>query len=515
MHMSDRSRFTNRLRKIAWGLRCESSVYFASYGALLSNLLMIVIIPLRETLGIDEIVTTYILVVIIAGILGAAVGLLFPLSLKEVASVLDRRLYLGERLQTAVDFLDMPSHPFTAALLEDARRNLEQARPRLQFRLILLRREHYPLLVLPLVAIVLLFLPPVAFLDSQDTAVGPGFEVAPTVMPERPLPGAKEGDKQTASAISKSITAPPRSRATDFQSKPPDFVSFVRSGSDRLAPLASSNSELASLAKSHPLSLERQQPGAGHLESNDSWAEDNTASDIDLSGQASQTNASSNQERDNPSAAAKKSSDGSSKQNTNARAEDISGQEIPESVQSPDTITNQRPTTPAEETAGTPTSDRVEDPNLKETKDSSNQASEGPRFGGGQYPHNAPGAGFPDWLIGPEDPHFMDAGQGRGESTGKTSGQAGVGHAPMQEGETADAKQLFKPKDIHITGSMQEGEKFSYQVDATAQGSDGQALSPETKSHSEYEFEVEEPISKDSVPRDSRAMVRAYFARGE
>jgi hypothetical protein len=135
------------------------------------------------------------------------------------------------------------------------------------------------------------------------------------------------------------------------------------------------------------------------------------------------------------------------------------------------------------------------------------------RFGGGQYPHNAPGAGFPEWMRGNEDPHFMDAGQGEGASTGKTSGQAGVGHALMNKGLESPTLKLPSIKNLFLPGQIQDGEQTSYETDMLAPGAGSSLNVPYTNVLTQYEFQAEAQISRNHVPFAFRTQVKAYFSR--
>jgi hypothetical protein len=106
----------------------------------------------------------------------------------------------------------------------------------------------------------------------------------------------------------------------------------------------------------------------------------------------------------------------------------------------------------------------------------------------------------------------MDAGQGEGENTGKTSGQPGVGHAAMKEGPASDTVTPPKPKDIHLSGQLQPGDQVSYDTDALGPGADSLSRASYKEVPTEYEFQAEEEMSRDQVPFPYRAQVKTYFS---
>ena len=302
---------------------------------------------------------------------------------------------------------------------------------------------------------------------------------------------------------------------------PRDFASFVSSGDDRLKLLEAHGEESSPGDAQKPIRIQPQAPSqaAPGFES-DGPSNSEVSTRMTEFEEAMKRSSAAAQEK---GAAQQQTARASSPADSDEHKAKASGVEAP--VQAPQAETSsanaeeqgkgasKEAATPANETPGTPSSHNVETPSRGPAKPTHDPDMQTARFGGGQYPHNAPGAGFPDWMRGDADPHFMDAGQGEGASTGKTSGQAGVGHATLNTGPELPTLDLPSMQDLHVSGHLQQGDRSTYETEMLGRGDGDSAKVKDSDILAQYQFRAEEQMSRNQVPPIFREHVQNYFAR--
>ena len=406
-------------------------------------------------------------------LLGTVFEALSPLSRHDIARSLDARYDLQERLQTAVEVHQRDDVQLASLLISDAVRVLERIKSVRLSTTARLPAEGYYLLATAGIALFLLWVPAI---PAPQPAKGPGIltHQMDGMSHKDTKNSADQDNVAKLNGVGNRVSmSKPTFSDTALASEPPDFASFVKSGGDRLNLLDPNrkSSEMGDKPSPYQISL-RQEHGETAAFEPDTLSAEEASERITVveglskrSGNASQrpgqTQGQSRSDAGSSGdAAASERSNASEQQVATKEPDDTTGGGSDEKGANDPNGAAETPSGQIEQPARSPYS-HTRDPNVH-----------GPRFGAGQYPHDAPGAGFPEWLRGPEDPHFMDAGQGEGENTGKTSGQPGVGHAAMKEGPASDTITPPKPKDIHLSGQLQPGDQVSYETDTLGPGAE-------------------------------------------
>jgi hypothetical protein len=509
----------------SWALRSWRSLQFAIWCTLGVQLAMIVLIPMRKVLDIQEHVYMYVCASIAAFVIGGALGLLMPLSHYLVATVIDAKFQLKERVQSALEFLQRDDLALTKPLIRDAIQSLERTRSQ-ESKLGVKECAWQSLVAGVLIAASLLTLPPIpaALFSKRSMLETSGTQTVPEpAVKLAKSQGSNDDEGSEPTPLSgQTVAAKATFKDSTISSEPPDFVSFVKSGDDRLKLLDPGRNASTAGPRPKPVKLAPQRQGQGgesSFEPASFSAEEATERMSKLEKIMKQSGAAA-QEREKDQAKGEKIPGGHpSDTQPTSPAPDASSQASAGKSRSQDEAKTgekglaKKSATPAEDSQGTPSSDQVETPNRSPAKQKYDQDMQAARFGGGQYPHNAPGAGFPDWMRGNQDPHFMDAGQGEGPSTGKTSGQAGVGHALLNEGLESQTLKLPSIRNLYLPGQLQDGEQSSYETDMLSPGAESSLNVPYSNVLTQYEFQAEEQMSRNHVPFAFRTQVQAYFSR--
>jgi len=522
----DKSVLFHELKIHSWTLRGLRSLQFAIWCALGAQLAMIILIPMRQVLDIhDQTYVYYVSASIAALVAGGALGFLLPLSHHRVAAAVDSRSQLQERAQSAVEFLDRDDLPLAKLLTQDAIQSLEGSRSRRKTTGWGAPSDWRSLLAATLAAAFLLAIPPVPAgllkgstieIAKPETGSAPGSETAAARTPQ-------EGEKRGSSRASgPTVTTKATFKDTALASEPPDFVSFVRSGDKRLGLLEPERNASATEARPEPIRMAPQEHGEGGeagFEAGSLSAEEATERMTEFEKVMKRSSAAAqkrgaDQAKDENIPAGDSADTKTTLPAPDASAQARAGKSSPhDEAERGEKGPEKKPATPEGDSPGTPSSDQVEAPEPSAAKQGDDQDMQTARFGGGQYPHNAPGAGFPDWMRGNQDPHFMDAGQGQGPSTGKTSGQAGVGHALLNKGVESPTLELPSIKNLFLPGQIQDGEQTSYETEMLSPGTGSSPSVPYTNVLAQYESKAEEQMSRNHVPFAFRNQVKAYFSR--
>jgi hypothetical protein len=516
----EKSVLLHQLKVRSWNLRWWRGLQLAIWCALGVQLAMIVLIPMREIAGLPRPAYVYFLASIVALGIGGTIGLLAPLSTNLTARFLDAKFHLQERVQSALELVQRADAAPSTYLVQDAIQSLEQNTqrgPLAGLRALSLGLPGTAMLV----AILVLGLPPI-----PPSPWGVSKTELPGVQPGQPplaekaesqAPGRDEGDIVVA-PHAQVIAAQVAFKDSIIGAEPPDFLSFIKSGDDHLRLLAPEGQGSSPQPRARPIPVQPQEQsrsGATGFESGGLSPEEASArmtefeDAMQLSSAAARENG-----QDRPSLPPGPSSSESASKATPSGAAEVSvpGTAAQKETQEQEKGATKEAMSPAREAPGTPSSDDIQRPGLSPTN-STDQDQQAARFGGGQYPHNAPGAAFPKWMQGDEDPHFMDAGQGEGASTGKASGQAGVGHAMLNKGPESPTLRLPRITDFYLPGQTQDGDRTSYETEMLGRGAPSQPSIEHTNVLAQYEFQAEEQMSRNQVPLAFRAQVQNYFSR--
>jgi hypothetical protein len=445
------------------------------------------------------------------------IGFLAPLPRATVARFLDASLGLKERIQTALE-VDGRS-PFAATISADALHHLHRSSisechaalfKNLQWR--------WPLFACFAGVAMLAANPMVRSLLSPQSSNEVERTKTNQSSPEaKSALAASESRPLTANINAKILTAAPEFRDTPIAEEPMDFESFVGSGGDDLEFL---DAKPGSVNGSSPASLARMKAdnSSRSFETGSSSGEDRSER---MSNLEALLNRASTASRSGQNKSGDKAGSGAASEAEAGEGASASDAPKPQAqhhanaapIAQSDKGMAKESLAPDKETEGTLSSEEIQAPSRAATKPLDGDDTQTARYGGGQFPHNAPGAGFPDWMRGDEDPHFMDAGQGEGKSTGKTSGQAGVGHAIPKKGPEGEKENARGAENLFLPGKRShDGEETSYDTEALAPASKSSSEVPEDTLTTKYAAQAEEQMSRNHVPLELRAQVRAYFA---
>ena len=514
------TRLLSRLDEFAWQLRGPKCFRRALEFALISQIVMILVIPARDILAIQHIVALYVFVIAAALVLGAVLETLSRLSHYEIARRLDAKFDLQERLQTAVEVyqrndLQRDELQMARLLILDAAAVLERAKHQEPATTARLPVEAYYLSAAAAIAGLLLCLPAIPTMVPTKESIALVHQ-ADWLHQSGQNKAQNRDDVARLDATSDQVSiGVPTFADTVFASEPPDFSSFLKRD-DRLGLLSPDRKGTEPDNKTSPyqiaLNQERRETAAFQP---DAISPEEVSERLSVVKELSRNFGSVSDARPDPRGHSRpdvgSSSDSATTQRADSAAERQEATNGPALEREANAERSEKGANDPKGSAGTP-SGQIETPATSHNSFLRDPSISGPRFGGGQYPHNAPGAAFPEWLRGPEDPHFMDAGQGEGENTGKSSGQPGVGHATMKE---ALGNQMIippQPKDIHLNGRLQSGDQVSYLTNSLGPGAESSPRASYKEVPTEYEFRAEEEMSRDQVPSPFRAQVIAYFS---
>jgi hypothetical protein len=514
--ISTETRLLSGLDAFAWQFRGAKCLRRALQFALVSQVAMILLIPARDILAIQHITALYVVMFVSALVLGAVVEALSRLSRHEVARRLDARFDLQERLQTAVEVYQRDELQLARLLIRDAASVLERVKCQRSATTVRLPVEAYYLLAAAAIAGLLLCLPaiPAMMRAKESVVLAHGADG-----PHHKNQNHAQNQDNAARLNAKSIQVAIGKTAfgdTVFASKPPDFASFVKRD-DRLGLLSPNRKGADTDNKPSPYQISlNQEHGETTAFEPDTVSADEASERLSVIEQLSNNFGSASDAGADPQNQSR-SDVGSSSDSATSHGSDAAERQGTknepdlERANGRNAERSEKGANDPKSSAGTP-SGQIQAPARTHTGIVRDPNISGPRFGGGQYPHNAPGAGFPEWLRGPEDPHFMDAGQGEGENTGQSSGQPGVGHATMKEALENDTIIPTQPKDIHLSGRLHAGDQVSYQTNSLGPGAVSSPRASYKEVPTEYEFRAEEEMSRDQVPSPYRAQVKTYFS---
>jgi hypothetical protein len=510
-------RIREELRSYSWRIRIWRGLQLSLWSILGAQILFVGAALSREGTSLVDVLQADAIVLGAAAAICGLVGFLSPLPRVTVARFLDAALGLKERVQTALELDDR--NPFAKIVSADALDHLRHAATsgyhaalfkNLQWR--------WPLVVCVAGAAILMANPMARSLLSPQSS----GDTVQTRMNQSPAESksaiaASENRPLTANINAKILTADPEFRDTPIAAEPMDFESFVGSGGDDLEfldakPGSTNGSSPASMAR---MKTDNSPPS---FEAGSSSTEDRSERMANLEALLSKTSkgSQSGQKKSGDKAGSGTASDAEAGDG-DPTSDESSAQAQQHANAAPvaqsDKGLAKESLAPDKETEGTLSSEEIQAPSRAATKPLDGDDTQTARYGGGQYPHNAPGAGFPDWMRGDEDPHFMDAGQGEGKSTGKTSGQAGVGHAVPKKGPEGEKENVRTAEDLFLPGKRsRDGEKTSYDTEALAPASKSSSAVPEDTLATKYAAQAEEQMSRNHVPLELRAQVRAYFS---
>jgi hypothetical protein len=516
--VSTKTRLLSGLDAHAWGLRGPRCLRRALQFALALQIPMILLILTRDILAIQHVAYLYVIMSTAAIVLGIVWEALSPLAPYDIACSLDARWGMQERLQTAVEVHRRDDVQLADLLISDAVGALERMKSEKLCTAAKLPVEGYYLLATVGIASLLLCLPGI---PATQPGNGAGFWTPRmSRMWHKDTKKPTDRDRENVARLKRSNSqisiGKPIFSDTNFASEVPDFASFVKSGGDRLNLLDPNrkNSHMGDKRRPYRVSLRQEHKEITAFEPDTVSAEE-ASERITVVDDLSKRSGDSSQHHEEI-AGQSRSDTGASSDAARAERSNVLEQQGAKGPGGQDATASD--SKGAEQVAhdqngsAESRSGQIEAPALSPNGHIRDPDIRQPRFGGGQYPHNAPGAGFPEWLRGPEDPHFMDAGQGEGENTGKTNGQPGVGHAAMKEGAANTTIIPPEPKDIHLTGQLRPGDQVSYETDTSGPGAESLPRTAYKRVPNEYEFQAEEELSRDRVPFSYRAQVKTYFS---
>ena len=118
----------HELKNRSWTLRWWRSLQFTVWCLLGVQLAMLVLLPMRDILGLTYPIYFYLYASLAGFVIGGAVGLLAPLSLDLGARILDAKYRLQERMQSALEAVQRGDTTLAVPLARDAIRSLERGR---------------------------------------------------------------------------------------------------------------------------------------------------------------------------------------------------------------------------------------------------------------------------------------------------------------------------------------------------------------------------------------------------
>ena len=523
--LSDNSQIQKTLVTAARRLRVAWASEIAVRLALIAHVVLIPLLLVRQLISLTLAGYFVILVVVVA--VGASVGWLLRLSMLEVARLLDARLGLKERLQTALEIRGHETGPVAVALYADAsavagRINVEDAVP-------LKMPQHAPYLALVfLVAGILMFLPPV-------TVRGLVAGEEPTT--ETPVSYGVPAEEPTITGIIEHSGPPaslsPRNevevafRDSSFLTKPPDFNSFLTQGDDDLSLLGRDIALSEPMHDHKPYKVSPQLLQTGPKESTTRQDSGKQAAEgnkevetlLGLSAPEKDTGDLSQAPGDRQEMNSLDTTMGNS---AGAGDAQHNSPEIPAGpdTSTPDSLPKQL-TGIANDEHGLPKASIItsevrpqssasQAPKSTDHDETENKTT---RFGGGQRKQKAPTLGeIPPWLDGPEDLGFQETGTGQGESKGNTSGQPGTGHAKRIKGDETPRLIEKRVDDLRLSGRSKDGDKPSYDTNLPGFGLRVASRVPYQELHVKYRRLAEEVLLKERVPANLRDYVKRYFS---
>ncbi|MGI9303220.1 MAG: hypothetical protein ACR2RB_11000 [Gammaproteobacteria bacterium] len=486
------SRLLAQLKEAARRIRLLRAIAGAARAALFVHIVLLPLLVLKEVSQFPA--EWYLIVLLLSAMTGALIGLMAKLSLLTVARRLDARLGLKERLQSAHEFRVCPERPLVGALIQDAAARAEQINAAKAFPLALPHDARYLPLVLGF-GVILLWLPalPIPGLSAIDTGDGQLPETARAESAgktdrsggnaeETPQPESQRGQHQTLEDHRVAF------KDTPFAAQPPDFVSFLNSSDDRLSMLDPSQSppDPNQRAGQDPYRVSFEPIEAGRTFESSQFSEQDANERVQELANI----------RDRPP--------------TQDSGEEKQGAKPPQPTGGGTSRDDRRGDS---ETSPYPGADQQKE-DAKETGLQRRQHGDvtGKRFAGLQYPHDAPGTGLPPWLKGPNDPGFQDAGPGSADSTGKTSGQPGVGHSMMTEDPETQRIDVRAEQNLQVRGQRGEGPQVSYDTSLLGPGATVSSRLPYQRRRTSYTRGAEDVLSKEWVPFDYREHVKGYFS---
>ncbi len=480
----------SKLEEASRRIRLLRATAGAVRATLIANCVLIPLIVFKQVLPVHP--AWSLLFILVFAAVGALHGLLLPLSVMDVARLLDTRLALKERLQSALEFLDSRGIPVVGALIENAAMEARRIDVAQAFPLGVPRGVRYLPPAFVLSAALLFWLPAIPILHPAETSTPSAStttQPAPSAKHDQEsLQGLPNGENLPKHDVLEEKGGPAVHRQplgdlkatfkdTLFSARPPDFASFLKGGDDRLSLLDPSTAlpELQRDATQTPYQVSVREREARQLE-----LEADQISREEADEQMEELkNLFEHQEAPQHHDAGKGSSTSEGPRN----------QEGPQWVKS---------------------SEGTESPKNATERLSQNDK----RYSGGQESHDSPGASLPPWLDGPEDPHVQDAGTGEGETEArsKTSSGPGKGHSKKTKGPETPRITTRREQDFRLSGQPGEGEQISYDTDLLAPGAKVPSRVPYQDQFIRYERMAEEMLTKDRVPFEYREDVKRYFS---
>ena len=462
---------------------------------LVAQVILIPLILLKQVLPVHP--GWYLLIMLLLVAAAALFGLLAPLPLLKVARLLDARLDLKDRLQSALEFRDRRDLLMVRALIKDAAAKAAGIKAAEAFPLRVSREARYfPLVVA--VAVALLWLPglPILWLPWIGTAAVQTAETAEsessretdpseTVDTETLLDPPKVAQRQPLDDLKVAF------KDTPFATRPPDFVGFLEASDQRLK-LLDPATPLPDLQRDYTqdpfqVSVRRMPEGGLEFKANRVSREEATERMEEFASLWGPGRPQSPRAEALEPPAASKNPKGDDGKAEDQRPDDTKGQEGGPSVRQ---MEDER------------TAQKLQEKGDRNVK----------RYGGGKNPHEGPGGVLPPWLQGPEDPHFLDAGTGEGEGTGKKSGQPGSGHAGETKGPESPRLDVRSEAQLRLRGQLQEGYQDSYDTDLPGLGAKVSSRVPHLEMRAKYSRMAEETLSKEQVPLEYHEQVKRYFS---
>ncbi|MGI9332039.1 MAG: hypothetical protein ACR2RL_02680, partial [Gammaproteobacteria bacterium] len=443
--VSNEASLLARLRAAARKMRWQRAIDGATRAVLLVHVVLIPLLVLKQLLVFGP--EWYLAVVMAAALSGAVHAGIAALPLIDVARHLDARLGLQERLQTAWEFRGQEPSSMVQALIDNAAAACARASSSRLGSLVLPRNARYLPIVLA-VAATLIWLPgvPMPYSTAPDVA---GLPIDGVDSLEDPQPLDRLDDRDPEDPTKKTrleSTVKPnvqfkdsQFRDTPLDPKPPDFLGFIERGDARFsllsaAPAMPTGDDVA------PFQIELTQ--ASH-----------ESSSLQTQQVQRQEVADRIEELEHLWGSGQSPGSGGERLAHESSAEPAGGS----SGTQENANEHRAPAAPI----GLPLTGA--DENSHARREEENEQRE--RFGGVQYAHDAPGTGLPPWLRGPRDPHFQDAGIGSAESTGKTSGQPGVGHSLRTHAPADPRIDAGGTENLRVRGRMRPGEQDAYDTD--------------------------------------------------
>ncbi len=484
--VADRSRLRSTLRRATHRIRVARGVSGAVLAALSAHAVLVPWLVLKSVWPIGG--AEYALVVGAVSALGALVGLLVPVPLRQAARTLDRNLGLDERLTAALEFESRIDLPLVAPLVADAAACASRLSVGAGVPLAPPARRTRATVAVLAISLLLVWLPAVPLVSSPSVQAAP--EPHPT---DETAPAELQATMARTDQV-RHLRPPPAGETPADESRDAPVVTgpetpahTLRTTNER-QPLLDLDDRLPSLQIGGepgiglPIPAEAVSPPGTELSARRySRAEAAEAlGELEvLWGGARQRDTT----RPPPLETVRERPDQGGPANQPEGGEQFYPE--PSDGEQPERM----PLFPDDEHLPPP-SDRFA--SLPESTDTSTQDLP-------PWPRHGPGEGTADDSPGSE------------EGTGRNAGEPGTGFAVLPRGAPADRIHTEQAPDVEVAGLHQDGAHRSFLADSAGRVGPGQAQRPMQDMRARFTRRAEQTLNEEWIPLDARHHVKRYF----